>query len=364
MGTTDEQQEGKKQKVVSSSRHWSAQRQPQRKLWQHAQNSGWRVFLAVTLVALTTTACSKDPARPRTIPPSQLATPAFWDPVWLPDSLRIGFNHTPLDSISYDPYTGSVYAQWNNSASGWWTDSTGGGSLHRELAIFLSYPAIEVSRQTILFTASSGAGLRLFTAPLQAGLPDPSQISLVATPQPAGAGRWSPGGDSLVYRVPFTTEAWIAAADGSGARLAWPTLEMPDWHPLERRLLGTFRVDSAGPISRLLTLDLDTQTLSSLLVSRTLEYRWPRYSPDGSHIAFIVGPITGGADPHLWIANADGSNAHQLISDPVNEGFAWSGSSQEIAYVRFAVLDWTYSNGTVWTVDIATGVKRLVAGNR
>ena len=67
----------------------------------------------------------------------------------------------------------------------------------------------------------------------------------------------------------------------------------------------------------------------------------PRFSPDGSHLAFI-----SDADgwPALWVADADGTNARAVLAEhrehaepawgPGQRSYAWSPDSTELAWCR------------------------------
>jgi hypothetical protein len=60
---------------------------------------------------------------------------------------------------------------------------------------------------------------------------------------------------------------------------------------------------------------------------------WPTFSPDGSQIAYAVNNIGQG---HVWVADADGSNAHEILAgEPTLLGgvdeLAWSPTGDRIA---------------------------------
>lgn len=89
----------------------------------------------------------------------------------------------------------------------------------------------------------------------------------------------------------------------------------------------------------------------------------PRWSPSGERIAYL----SRGSDPtgqyNLWVMNSDGSQPRQLTMGGVEEGFDWSPNGKEIAYAHFSVLDTSYTNGTIWIVDVDTLAKRQVTYN-
>ena len=91
-----------------------------------------------------------------------------------------------------------------------------------------------------------------------------------------------------------------------------------------------------------------------------------RWSPDGSHIAFIALPDSATPFPmgELWIMDANGSNSHPLAPADAGHGYApaWSPDSMRIAYVgrenphapaADQVADALVSN--IYIVDIASG---------
>jgi hypothetical protein len=64
--------------------------------------------------------------------------------------------------------------------------------------------------------------------------------------------------------------------------------------------------------------------------------RYPTFSPDGTRIAFADGYCD--SDHSVWVMNADGSDAHQIVSSDVDplgathvHGLAWSADGDELA---------------------------------
>ena len=61
--------------------------------------------------------------------------------------------------------------------------------------------------------------------------------------------------------------------------------------------------------------------------------RYPTFSPDGTQIAFVDDYCD--SSHNVWVMNADGSEAHQIVSDPLGAGhvygLAWSAAGDRIA---------------------------------
>jgi Tol biopolymer transport system component len=102
----------------------------------------------------------------------------------------------------------------------------------------------------------------------------------------------------------------------------------------------------------------------TFLGGRTNNNRLPRYSPDGTKIAFASQPI--GELGNIWVMSADGSSIRQLTTEGTLEWFSWSPDGREIAYVAHNYGDLSFQNeqnGTIWSVDLATGQKRQITFN-
>jgi len=308
-------------------------------------------------------ACDYSPTKPwgglRYSPPSGIAVPPYTQPVWLTNGEHVGFNHWPLDTILYNSRTGDVSYRSVDSLSGWWVADQYGGNLRRYFRATLGVPALSRDGNSLVFTLPD---LRLAILAMRSALPDSNPTVLDAY---GIGGRWNAGGDSLVYNFPLSRDVWIVSRSGTGAHQVCSGLGTPDWHPSQRKILGTLTDFVGGSdTSRIVCYDLNSGTPTTILQSATVEYRWARYSPDGARIAWEQFPIQGGASHlELWIADSTGSNAHQLGHDPVDEFFDWNPSGTEIAYVRYDTGDFSRSNGTVWAVSVASGQTRQLASN-
>jgi Tol biopolymer transport system component len=74
----------------------------------------------------------------------------------------------------------------------------------------------------------------------------------------------------------------------------------------------------------------------TLLSSDDVLEGWPTFSPDGTQIAYLKG--VEGIDYHnrVWVMDADGSDAHQIVAEDriptrIASGLAWSPAGDRIA---------------------------------
>jgi dipeptidyl aminopeptidase/acylaminoacyl peptidase len=168
---------------------------------------------------------------------------------------------------------------------------------------------------------------------------------------------WSPGGERIafIHAVEDTQDADIfsMAADGSDVRRltdepgvdAFPTYS-PDGSKV------AFQSDRGGPVD-VYVMDpdgSDVVRLTDFDDDQRDDYV-PTWSPDGERIAFVRGEVPPGGPGELWVIDADGSNGHVLLDQPLVDFPAWSPDGTRIA---FELGQWPDVH--VGVLDRATGV--------
>lgn len=143
--------------------------------------------------------------------------------------------------------------------------------------------------------------------------------SLRTGPEEVLAVGWSSDGTELLFirrdptsAVPFATNLFILHADGTETQLTTDGMEM--WG-------ATIAPDGSRVVYAARDVDTERSVPPSLFAVDTTggqpvriaaEGEQPTFSPEGSHIAYAVNNAGAG---HVWIADADGSDAHEILTD-------------------------------------------------
>jgi Tol biopolymer transport system component len=173
--------------------------------------------------------------------------------------------------------------------------------------------------------------------------PDGSGFLQVTTPPP-GAGdtyaSWSPDGQRLAFQRFFSadTDIWIVNADGTGATNVTQTPDNSEsevsWSADGTKLVF-FRC--CWSIS---VINADGTGLTPLATPppNTL-YRRPKWSPDGTKVAFKGGPFNNEHD--IYTVNADGSGLVNITNTPsfVETAFDWSPDGTKIVFAGYSSSD-------------------------
>ena len=151
---------------------------------------------------------------------------------------------------------------------------------------------------------------------------------------------WSSDGTELLFMrkdptqtFPFATNLFILHADGTETQLTKDGIEMwgatiaPDG---SRVVYAARDVDAARSVPPSL-FAVDAKGGQPIRIAD--EGERPTFSPDGSQIAYGVNN-TGVA--HVWVADADGSDAHEILADEPTflagvDELAWSPTGDRIA---------------------------------
>lgn len=216
--------------------------------------------------------------------------------------------------------------------------------------------------------------------------------SLTAAGVPTVDPQWSPDGSQIIYasaralngsdaaNTNNTSNIWVMDADGSNATpLSSLTADnadsnTPQWSPdgtkiaysSSRALDGS---DAANTNSSLniwvANADGSGATPLTTITANGANSLLPRWSPDGTKIAFTSNKALDGSDnvntngmPNVWVVNADGSNAAPLTSLTANGAITitpyWSPDGTQISYTSLRALDGSdaaNAAANIWVMD-------------
>ncbi len=118
---------------------------------------------------------------------------------------------------------------------------------------------------------------------------------------------------------------------------------MADWSPDRKTIV--FSANRTGPWDDLYVMDADGGNVRQLTDTPNASEHDAAWSPEGRHVAYDRAAITAQGtrqNAHLWIIDADGSNARALTSwSTRNMRPAWSPDGSTIAFMsdRHAEFD-------------------------
>lgn len=151
-------------------------------------------------------------------------------------------------------------------------------------------------------------------------------------------------------------EIWLTDADGSDdgplTDRRTHVLSAPDWRPDGAALVAVESRNELGlePQSRLVVVRLDGDVQP--LTDYTQSVANPKWSPDGSRIAYERRGTSADTYDELWVIDADGSDARRIVGQYVGFSISWSPDGRELAYE-------CRNDGLICIATIGGGIRTL-----
>jgi Tol biopolymer transport system component len=153
---------------------------------------------------------------------------------------------------------------------------------------------------------------------------------------------WSPDGSSIAFATNRSPAGiWVVNSDGSNLRpLVTSTDSMhvdePEWSPDGRSIAFVAEVNTGALhdlIEAIMIADADGSHARQLTTNPKGE-QWPSWSPDGTRIVFTASPDSTGS--HIFVVNVDGTAQRQLSTGNDTDP-RWSPDGSQIAFMNLTV---------------------------
>lgn len=333
-------------------------------------NKNMVIFIAQTL-ALLVIGCQKNPVDGDTdCPPLRpnIALSSYGSPVWHPEGKIIAFNNTPLKRIYRDSVDCLYYYEFYDDSAGFWIINGDGTNKQWVLPYGLGEPDWSPDGKWIVFEQ----GTQIYKMRFANNEFDTTSLTQLTFEGRNFFPAWSPDGQWIAYdntncgsaiEPPPPNSCGVLMVESSVLEIKFVFKgRMPDWSPDGEYLIYV------GLHSEIYRVNVNDTTeivrLTSLNQADTyaMDNRNPRYSPDGSKIAFLS-QRGNGELVQIWLMNADGTNITQLTTKGVGTMFNWSPDGKEIVYVSYRFTDYSFTNGTLWILNLETEDKQQLTFN-
>lgn len=288
-------------------------------------------------------------------------------PVWHPNGNLIGFNYTPLDSITY-PYGEHCIGEqhFNYDSSGFWLINYDGTNQRRILQYTLQTPVWSPDGKSIAFVS----GGQIFKMPFIDRKFDTTQIIQLTYEGNNFFPTWSPDGAWIAYDSNKDSPngmyfIWRMKSDGlHKVRIAYDPVQgeirMPHWSPDGNSIVhirSSLEFNSAAP--EICIMDTNGSNFNRLTFNDLIDDH-PKYSSHGDFISFIQ----TNSGRNLILTDDSGVNLLTFANNRIGESYSWAPNGIKIIFIYFDPFDWSYTNGTIWELDIDTGELKQLTSNK
>ena len=302
------------------------------------------------------------------IDPGIVPDPAYDSPIWHPSGQFIGFNHTPLVSITH-PYGDGCWGEqhFNRDSAGFWLINPDGTNMRRIFPYRLQNPAWSPAGNWIAFSLPGGDGVQIFKMQFTGTTFDTNTVTQLTTTGRNFFPAWSPDGQWIAYNKsicegPYTCGIWLMTSRGTNHQFLADYGSYPAWQASGNRILFQTRAitqqgQAIGDSLWIFDLTLGTKSYLTFLGGSNRSFS---YSPNGTMIAFW-------SNGNLWTMDTTGRNPQRLTAQGVDVTFglpfSWSPDGNKIIYSRYQSTDWTMNNGVLWLIDVNTKAETQLTSN-
>lgn len=296
-----------------------------------------------------------------------VAQPPYNNPIWHPSGKFIGFNYTPLDSITYPYGKNCIGVQhFNYDSTGFWLVNIDGTNKRRIFSYQLFLADWSPDGKWISFVSNS----QIYKMPFDIVKEkfDTTQMEQLTFEGKNFNPAWSPDGKWIAFDSNKDSPngmyfIWKMKSDGTQKiRIAYEPnsgeIRMPNWSPDSKRIIHQRYVAGVGGTSEIFEMDSDGNNIKRLTFNQNMD-SYPRYSFQINMIAFLT--QYEGSYPQIFLMDATEANFKQITTKGVDVNFglpfSWSPDGEKIIYTQYNANNWNYDNGVLWIINTSTGAE-------